>query len=226
MENRFQMAEALIRKASIIRSKIGDHGDSYEESLLSGKVTFELKIIVKEILEHLRSALDYCAREVVEKNVGATSSSVYFPIVGKNFEEKDFRSRIGRLLPGILINRPDLVSVFASFQPFSKGSNKWIADFATICNENKHEQLSVVKRTAANYKHIKQDNITYSTIEKEDGSYPFRKMPLLLIEGDYSSGDCKALYIKIEAIDEEVLGFLDTCIEEVTNIVSVLKGIV
>ncbi len=57
MGNRFEMAEALIEKAESIRADIGDHGDPYEESLLSGQVTIKLKIIVKEILEHLRSAL-------------------------------------------------------------------------------------------------------------------------------------------------------------------------
>ncbi|PEN00133.1 hypothetical protein CN621_16920 [Bacillus wiedmannii] len=216
------MAEALIERAKYKRLQIGgDHGDPYEESLLSGFVTLELKIIVKEILEHLRSALDYSAREVVENISCTPSSHVYFPIVSKIFKQEDFKSRIGKLLPGILKNRPDLLLVFESFQPFVDKENNWLADFATICNENKHEQLSIIKRDSADYKTFKKNGVNYSSITKPDGSSPFRKMPLLLIDNDSS----KALFILIEEINEELLGFLDCCIDGVSNIIQKLKSV-
>ncbi|MEJ9130681.1 hypothetical protein P4408_14515 [Bacillus thuringiensis] len=215
------MAEALIERAKYTRSQIGDHGDPYEKSLVSGVVTLELKIIVKEILEHLRSALDYSAREVVENISSTPSPHVYFPIVSKIFKQEDFKSRVGKLLPGILKDRPDLLPVFESFQPFVDKQNSWLADFATICNENKHEQLSIIKRDSADYKTYKKNGINYSSITKPDGSSPFRKMPLLLIDTDSS----KALFILIEEIDEELLGFLDCCIDGVSNIIQKLKSV-
>lgn len=49
-------------------------------------------------------------------------------------------------------------------------------------------------------------------------------MPLLLLEGDPRGDDGKVLYITIEAIDEELLGFLDQCIEGVRKIHNTLKS--
>ncbi|PEP56247.1 hypothetical protein [Bacillus pseudomycoides] len=215
------MAEALIARAEYKRSQIGDHGDPYEESLLSGIVTLELKIIVKEILEHLRSVLDYSAREVVETISKTPSSHVYFPIVSKIFKQEDFKSRVGKSLPGILNYRPDLLPVFESFQPFIDKENNWLADFATICNENKHEQLSIIKRDSADFKTLHKNGGNYLSITTPDGSSPFRKMPLLLMDTDNS----KVLFILIEEIDEELLGFLDCCINGVNNIIQKLKRV-
>jgi hypothetical protein len=91
MTKRFEMAEALVKKAKRQRNEIGDHGDLYEEALLTGVVSVELKITVKEIFDHLRSALDYCAREICNQcSSGSPSKVVYFPIVSKNFQQSDF----------------------------------------------------------------------------------------------------------------------------------------
>ena len=38
MTTRFEMAEALVEKAKRQRNQIGDHGDPYEEALLTGIV--------------------------------------------------------------------------------------------------------------------------------------------------------------------------------------------
>lgn len=76
---RFQMANALLRRAKRHRNSIGDHGDPYEVSLLGDEVTIELKIIIKEIFDHLKSALDYSARDISEMCLGqAPETSVYF----------------------------------------------------------------------------------------------------------------------------------------------------
>ncbi|UOA08464.1 hypothetical protein [Methylobacter sp. S3L5C] len=100
------MADALLARAQFHRSEIGDHGDSYEASLLAGEVQLELKIIVKEIFDHLRSCLDYTARDVVERTSPLSNKPVYFPIVGKTFASKDFKGRFGQLMPGVAINHP------------------------------------------------------------------------------------------------------------------------
>lgn len=75
--NRFDMAEALLEKAKLAKQKIGnDHGDPYEEALLNRMVGMDIKIYVKEIFDHLRSALDYCAHEMCKvSNPGEDISS-------------------------------------------------------------------------------------------------------------------------------------------------------
>lgn len=79
--NRFEMAYALIERSRVRRNEIGDHGDPYEDAILYGFVSMELQIVLKEVLEHLRSALDYTAMEVVERITGKISRRIYFPII-------------------------------------------------------------------------------------------------------------------------------------------------
>ncbi|MBB6022427.1 hypothetical protein HNR77_003524 [Paenibacillus sp. JGP012] len=191
MNDRFEMAEKLLKRVKRLRDGLGDHGDPYEESLLTGVVTPELKIIVKEIFDHLRSVLDYCAREVVEKSVATVSANVYFLITNVTFKKENFKSRIGKLLPGILNNRPDLETVFESFQPFYSTQSVWLAEFATLCNENKHEQLSVSKRSVAKVNSEKrEEGKVYVRYTKDDGTYPFENgMPLVLHDGYSENGE-------------------------------------
>lgn len=223
---RFQMANALLKRAKRHRNSIGDHGDPYEESLLNGEVTIELKIIIKEIFDHLRSALDYCARDISEMCLGqASEKPVYFPIVSHDFKREDFRSRVGRLIPGLLQHKPELEGVFASFQPFASSENNWISKFATLCNENKHEQLSVSKQTRALGAMWKdEEGNSLVSIKKDDGS-PFRNIPLMIVENipQSGTGECKYIYIKFELTGDEILDFLDECITGVENILNTLS---
>lgn len=228
MTTRFEMAEALVEKAKRQRDQIGDHGDPYEEALLTGIVSIELKIIVKEIFDHLRSALDYCAREICHQ---CSSSSlpkvVYFPIVSKNFQRIDFRSRVGKLMPGVLDSRPDLLTVLESFQPFDSVNNNWIADFATLCNENKHEQLSVTQCTSGTGVVNKgDDGIFRHSNFKDDGVTPFTRSPLMLLQNFPldGSGEYTFTYISFTAIDEELLWFLDQSISGIEHIINELKS--
>lgn len=219
------MADALLARAKFHRGEIGDHGDSYEASLLAGEVQVELKIIVKEIFEHLRSCLDYVAREVVEHTSGISSKPVYFPIVGKTFEAKDFKARFGQLMPGVDASRPDLTNIFASFQPFSSHDNNWISDFATLCNQSKHEKLTVSSREGLRtILERNEDGITLMRREKSDGS-DFSRSPLMLISGwpENGIGECISFYISLTEIDEELLWFLDRCISGIESIVKATK---
>jgi hypothetical protein len=114
---RFDMARTLVKRAHERADWIGDdHGDPYEDAPGVRRISDEMKIALKEILDHLRAALDYCAREVCERCVGHRSRTfIYFPIVARGFDPKDFRSRLSRLMLGLLKTRPDLEPIFASF---------------------------------------------------------------------------------------------------------------
>jgi hypothetical protein len=227
MTTRFEMAEALVAKAKKQRSEIGDHGDPYEEALLTGIVSVELKIIVKEIFDHLRSSLDYCAREICDQcSSGSSSKVVYFPIVSQSFRQSDFKSRVGKLMPGLLDSRPDLLPVLESFQPFASVNNNWLADFASLCNENKHEQLSITQCTSGyGLASKKDDEILIMEHFKDDKTTPFIRNPLMLLQNFPldGSGEYTFTYISFTAIDEELLWFLDRSISGIEHIVQELK---
>src|SRR4029079_534369 len=115
---RFEMARTLVKRAQERAAWIGDdHGDPYEEALATRSIPDEMKIALKEILDHLRSALDYTAREVCERSGAVLAGArVYFPITPRIFDAKDFRSLVGRQMPGVLQNRSDLLPVLESVQ--------------------------------------------------------------------------------------------------------------
>src|SRR3546814_18178196 len=69
-----------------ISNGIGDdHGDPYEVAMLAGEVGTEMQVTAKEILDHLRAALDYCARQVWQEISAAPAGAlIYFPIDRKS----------------------------------------------------------------------------------------------------------------------------------------------
>jgi hypothetical protein len=98
-----------------------------------------------EVLDKLRSALDYCAHELYEQ-CNATppyATKVYFPIAPRGSKKIDFRGIVGKYIPGLIGARPDLVALLESYQEFADSKkNSWLPDLATLTNENKHDQFA------------------------------------------------------------------------------------
>lgn len=141
---RFEMASTLVTEA---RKQTENLSASYEASLKEKRVSIELQIGIKNVLENLRSALDYCANELYCRyGSGASSEKVYFPIAGPGYREARFKSLVGTKIPGLLQKRPDLLPVLSSFQEFSGAGNAWLPELATLCNDNKHDQLTPQER--------------------------------------------------------------------------------
>src|SRR5262249_33761675 len=95
---------------------------------------------VREVLDKLRSALDYCAHELFERCNGgppAEGDKVYFPIARKGANPADFKSLVGSNIRNLHRTRPDLVELLASFQEFTSPDNGWLPDLATFPNANK-----------------------------------------------------------------------------------------
>ncbi len=224
---RFDMARALVVRAQERRNWIGDdHGDPYEQALLSRTVPLEMEIALKEILDHLRSALDYCARQVCEAcGPVPVAKSVYFPIVAHSFDAKDFPSRIGKLMPGVLGNRPDLVPVLASFQPFASDKNWWLADLATLVNETKHEWLSVNAVSKARMSVRRQDGQTLisSATTASGKSLTYKSLVLLDFPGEIL-GDGHLIYLCLTPIDKELLYFLEAAFSGTQAIIGTLEA--
>ena len=108
--------------------------------------SLDIRVKVKNLMENLRSILDYTARDIYEdickihrqKSGKSDPSNIYFPY-GKN--ENDFKSSIGRSLPDLEILSPSIYELIKNVHPFAC-NNSWIYDLCAINNENKHDKLT------------------------------------------------------------------------------------
>ena len=134
----------------------------YERALRDKSL--DLRVPVKNIMENLRSALDYMAHDIYESCCQSTRSfsgqpdpkNIYFPY-GKT--EADFKAGLGSSLPGLSTNAPDVYKILLSIQPFICGDT-WLCDLCVILNEKKHDRLKAQERS---------ESETY-TVESQHGS--------------------------------------------------------
>jgi len=126
------------------------------ETFQRNTATTEFKIVIKEILEHLRSALDYCAWDICQPLSGQIlpSQKIYFPIAPTGSNLSRFRSQVGRNMPGVLGTKEDLVAILASFQEFSSPQkNDWLPALATLAGHREQAQES--ERSVARYNRLR-----------------------------------------------------------------------
>lgn len=121
----------------------------YERALRDKSL--DLRVHVKNLMENLRSALDYMAHDIYESSCQPARiargqpdlKNIYFPY-GKI--ETDFKAGIGRSLPDLCTLAPDIYKILVSIQPFACGDS-WLCDLCTILNENKHDRLKAQERS-------------------------------------------------------------------------------
>lgn len=112
----------------------------YDDSLYKKEIPIELKIEIKNYLENAKSVLDYLAHDVCEK-LEIISQQIYFPIVARDKNIQSYRGFIARHLHQLEIKHNKLFNFFESIQPYNSGQ-EWLGDFATICNDSKHQHLT------------------------------------------------------------------------------------
>jgi hypothetical protein len=113
--------------------------------------TLDLRIPVKNLMENLRSALDYTAHDIYDiccKPARTTAGrpdprNIYFPY-GRI--DLDFRAGLGNSLPDLERLNLAVYRLVESIQPF-RCSDSWLYDFCSILNENKHDKLTAQVRT-------------------------------------------------------------------------------
>ncbi len=113
--------------------------------------SLDLRVPVKNLMENLRSSLDYMAHDIYESccqaaRIAAGRSdprSIYFPY-GQT--EADFRSGVGNSLPDLQNINPDVYDLIASIQPF-RCNDGWLYDLCSILNEKKHDKLKAQTRS-------------------------------------------------------------------------------
>ncbi|MEX0749605.1 MAG: hypothetical protein WD359_02260 [Dehalococcoidia bacterium] len=138
LERRSQIA-ALLAAA---RNDLRPIEAKYRSSLSSQGIDYDLQIAIKNLLENLRSALDYVAHEIRDVHCPAANKNarLYFPICPS-------KSSFAADLPDLEVNRPAIVGYLASIQPYGEPKWQWLEAFVLLTNENKHHHLVPQTRT-------------------------------------------------------------------------------
>ena len=139
----FDDAKELVNHAKQALSKLRQ---AYNESLAEKAIKPILLIEIKNLMENLRSALDFSAHELFDAYGSSAQANprVYFPYATLNQTQAQFQAakRIETCIPGITATRPDIVARIESYQHFADPSNRWLRLFMALNNENKHQQLT------------------------------------------------------------------------------------
>ena len=150
----FNDARHLLQHA---KEHLGRIRQAYEEALYDKQIKPTLLVEIKNIMENLRSALDFCAQALYDK-YGAQATrqpKVYFPCAFKGQSATDFRKRVDGCIPGLSVSRPDIIAIIESFQAFSNPANDWLPLFKDLNNMNKHQSLTPQERQESNSLTIK-----------------------------------------------------------------------
>ena len=133
---------------------------AYNKALGNKEVPFGLKIKIKNFFDNARSILDYLAHDIAEK-LNITATKIYFPIVKKNSNIQNYKGFIGRHLPNLQTTNQKLFNYIESLQPYQEKMG-WLADFAEINNNSKHQQLTPQTRIENPSVNISHNNVEIS----------------------------------------------------------------
>jgi hypothetical protein len=130
--------------------------------------SLDLRVPVKNLMENLRSSLDYMAHDVYETccraaRVAADKADlrkIYFPY-GRT--EAEFKSGVARWLPDLASNNPAVYDLIASIQPF-RCNDIWLYDICSILNEKKHDKLKAQVRSETETYTVESEQNSVSTI--------------------------------------------------------------
>jgi hypothetical protein len=225
------MAQTLVTRARRHAHWIGDdHGDRYEVAMIAGRVDEEMQIVCKEILDHLRAALDYCARQVWEEiSAKPAGALIYFPIAREEAKVADFASLMNARMPGVRVASPEALAAFAGMQAFADPANIWLPELATLVNSAKHEHLRVACVPEARL-HMRRDEAGVSWSSFEPGHGPKRFTPwmaLLPREGGTAElTTYEARYLVLTEINVELAYYLKEALAGVDGIIARCRAVV
>ena len=136
MSNRTQDRAALLGRADADVTKIESE---YQASLHARAIAASLRIDIKNLLENLRSVLDYLAQDIHAKYCPKANATdrFYFPLLP---DRKQFEARMKQWYPGLDLAAKPLWDFLESIQPYHAGF-EWLGSFNRVNNENKHTAL-------------------------------------------------------------------------------------
>lgn len=137
--------EALLRKA---HADFADLRTAYDSSLHEKHVREDLKVLIKNIFENLRSCLDYIAQDTFETHCATTKkpARLYFPIRATVAE---FNQAVSKDYPGLEVTAKTVYNLLESVQPYR---DPWLGQFNKLNNQNKHQDL--VEQTRTESRHV------------------------------------------------------------------------
>lgn len=148
--NRKSSIEALIKNC---KDKFVILKKEYHASLDHQAVSDDLKIDIKNILENLRSCLDYLACDVSEACItGKQLGKIYFPI---RQSKQEFDQAINKDFPNLQATNSDVYNILESVQPYH---DKWLGEFNRLNNNNKHQDLEEQTRIESRYVTVSSPN--------------------------------------------------------------------
>jgi hypothetical protein len=109
-----------------------------EKAKIDSEIAILSALKVKSSLEHLRSALDYCACDLKEY-VLKGSSNTNFPYAP---DPTEFARQMRKQLNGLSSNYTSIIESVQSY----KCHDAWLLNFCRINNKNKHEKLQNQER--------------------------------------------------------------------------------
>lgn len=238
----FEDAKSLVVQS---REQFNELKNAYKQSLIEKTVKRELLIKVKNLMENLRSALDFTAHGLFIRYCAAskTKQKIYFPYALDGESRFGFQKKgiIEKSIPGLNKARPDIVAKIESFQSFANTSNKWLPQFVGLCNTNKHQQLTPQVRKER--KQLVLGGHDGPCMIINEGAKVFMgpgavaHIGGLIIPGNqkidvnnppitFGSGRKEVIIwvsFHFEANHEEVISFLEKCLSGVDNIVKELS---
>jgi hypothetical protein len=136
----FDNAKALVAHSE---QRLPEIARLYEDCLREKDLKPGLAIGVKNYLENLRSALDYCATAIFKKHgQGKPSHRPYFPYAKLTDSKDEFCTTVmEKALPGVARSRPDILDLLAAHQHFGNTGN-WMPIFMELTNEHKHREFT------------------------------------------------------------------------------------
>jgi hypothetical protein len=132
--------EALLKKAN---ADFANLRTEYDLSLHEKHVRDDLKVIIKNIFENLRSCLDYLAHDILDTHCSAAGKPdrLYFPI---RQSEREFHKTIQKDYPNLDAKAKVVFDILDGVQPYR---DPWLGQFNKLNNHNKHSDLVEQTRT-------------------------------------------------------------------------------
>lgn len=198
-----------------------------------------LRVRIKQFLENINSALDYAAFSVFTEYCAVRvkkerptkfnniERNVYFPCKVKKDGNGSFNKYIDERFPFLVEEKPEIVDIFAMYQPFPSKS-KWLLYLKELVNSNKHRTLlkqksqhttSINRLTTSN-----GSSISGITVVNSEDSLPFH-----FVNGDGSEEEMTNFNVEIKVefmfpnIDQPVLPTLNRIIRSAPSIIENLE---
>lgn len=110
----------------------------HDAAFAHNAIRSRFKARLKNVLENLRSSLDYLAVDITER-YGVRKGLVYYPMAQS---EREFPSVMDGKMPGVRTTEPAIADAIQRHQPYQPG-HEWLRHLSTLTREQKHNRLTL-----------------------------------------------------------------------------------